>query len=155
MKQLSPEVTIKIKKVSSHFYYFAYGANMNHRAMKKRCPGAIFLSKALLEDYRFLYDGNRGGIYANVVSKKGEQVWGGLFSLDQADLAALDAYEVYPVEYQRKFVKVQGANEKYCRAIIYYRRNQPAGVPTKSYRRLVVWGAKDCGLSFAYIQKYL
>ena len=38
-------------------YYFAYGSNMNHEQMKKRCPSGKFITRALLSGYKYVYDG--------------------------------------------------------------------------------------------------
>ena len=66
--------------------YFAYGANMNHRAMMKLCPDFCFLGCAKLKGYHFAYDGlriGRGGIYANIHPHASRVVYGGLFRIQR------------------------------------------------------------------------
>jgi hypothetical protein len=35
--------------------YFAYGSNLNHFQMKKRCKDSIFLKKLNLKDYKLTF----------------------------------------------------------------------------------------------------
>ena len=60
--------------------YFAYGSNMNHEQMMLRCPSAIFLKRARLENHKFVYDGyskKRNGAVANIIKSSGDIAWGG------------------------------------------------------------------------------
>ncbi len=36
-------------------FYFAYGSNLNHFQMKRRCKDSIFLKKINLKDFRLTF----------------------------------------------------------------------------------------------------
>lgn len=65
--------------------YFGYGSNMNFKQMQDRgCPKYKFISKAYLEDYKFVYDGfskKRQCSVANVIYIPGNRVWRGIFKI--------------------------------------------------------------------------
>lgn len=137
-------------------FYFAYGVNMNHRGMAQRCPDSKFISAASLQDHELLFDGQsliRPGGTANITVNLGHQVWGGLFEISEADLAALDAFERYPDSYQRKKVSVMDTEGNIYEAVVYYRTNQEPAVPGESYLSEVLAGARDCMLPEDYISK--
>jgi len=119
--------------------YFAYGSNLNHKQMKKRCPNSRFLKRAYLKGYRFVYDGYssyRKGAVANIVPDSNSAVWGALWEIDEMDLKRLDEYEGYPYEYKRKMIKVRDDDEKEYEAWVYYREGKKKGNPSKQYRRI-------------------
>lgn len=142
----------------TNYYYFAYGSNMCWEQMKKRCPNARFLTKAILNGYKFVYDGYsnyRGGAVANIVEFEGGNVEGGVFEIDDDCIKNLDHYEGYPKAYQRKIVKVQGENGQTYDAIVYLRKPLENGQPTEDYRNTILQGAKDCGLSRDYVKRFI
>lgn len=140
-------------------YYFAYGSNMNHNQMKQRCPSAEFISRAKLVGYRFVYDGyspKRNGSVANVIkSDKKDVVWGGLYKIDPVCRQSLDCQENYPNSYQRKNVKVIDDDNNEYEAFIYLRKPKKEGKPSHEYRKIVLEGAKDCGLPQDYIDNFI
>jgi hypothetical protein len=133
--------------------YFAYGSNMNHEQMKKRCPGSNFIGLAKLNGYKFVYDGisqTRGGAVANMVESPEDIVWGGIFDVPNID--CLDRFEGAPKIYQRKSVNVQDESGKvYNDILVYLRNGEKIGEPSKEYRELVITGAKNCHLPKNYI----
>ncbi len=68
--------------------YFAYGANLNQRGFKRRCPKATPLSAAVLPGYRLEFR-----TYATIVADKSTSVQGALYTLTSACFHALDKYE--------------------------------------------------------------
>lgn len=93
-------------------YYFAYGSNMNHQQMRKRCPSSIFIKRVFLKGYKFAYNGYSSTwqcSVANIVktSEENNVVWGGLFEINNDNLSALDCYEGYPYSYGRKEIEVK------------------------------------------------
>jgi len=139
--------------------YFAYGSNMNHKQMRKRCPSSTFISEAYIEGYKFVYDGyskNWHGPVANIIISNKDILWGGLFEINRDNLAALDCYEGYPKTYNRKMINVTDINGKIVNALIYIRsKPEDIGQPSEKYRNIVVKGASDCGIVDDYIKKYL
>ena len=138
--------------------YFAYGSNMNHEQMKVRCPGASFLRRAYLDDFKFVYDGYshmRNGAVANIIQAKGSRVWGGLFEINKANLSALDQYEGHPNSYNRAERDVNDDNDIRYKAIVYCRAGKDLGKPLEEYRKIIIQGARDCDVSEEYIQSSL
>ena len=70
--------------------HFAYGSNMDPASMRRRCPTAVAMGRARLNDWRFIV--TRDG-YASIVRAPGAVVHGVLWRLGPRDLAAINAYE--------------------------------------------------------------
>ena len=133
--------------------YFAYGSNMNHEQMKQRCPSSKFIKRASKKGYKFVYDGYSTkwkAAVANIVKSKGNIVWGGLFKINKDNLAALDCYEGYPKTYNRKIMRVKDTKGNVSEAIAYLRIGENLGRPRQDYRKIIIQGAKDCGLPAKY-----
>ena len=79
--------------------YFAYGSNLNHFQMKRRCKDSIFKKKYELKDYRLTFR----SVYraADIEVKKNSIVPGGLFEISKSDEKKLDVYEDFPVLYKK------------------------------------------------------
>ena len=41
-------------------YYFAYGSNLHHAQMKRRCPKCRYIKKHVLHDYRLTFRSKYG-----------------------------------------------------------------------------------------------
>ena len=70
--------------------YFAYGANLDRKAMTERCPGAGVLERASLPDHRLV--SMREG-WLSITPAPGERIEGLLWTLNEEHLVALDLYE--------------------------------------------------------------
>lgn len=70
--------------------YFAYGSNMDERALRTRCPKARMLCLARLVRHRFVLMTNG---FASVRRDPGSDVHGVLFDLALSDIRPLDRYE--------------------------------------------------------------
>lgn len=70
--------------------YFAYGANLDRKAMTERCPGARVLERATLAEHRVT--SMREG-WLSICPATGERTEGLLWELNQDHLVALDRYE--------------------------------------------------------------
>ena len=64
--------------------YFAYGSNLNHFQMKRRCKDSIFLKKYELKDYRLTFRSKYRA--ADIEVKKNSIVPGGLFEISKSCL---------------------------------------------------------------------
>lgn len=82
--------------------YFAYGSNMNPYQMKHRCPGAVPLASAKLENYRLVER-----TFADIEKAEGEVVYGALWACSKDNIVALDRYEGYPSMYGKHMVEVK------------------------------------------------
>ena len=76
--------------------YFAYGSNLNHEQMKRRCSGAKYIKKHTLKSYKLCFSHKTNhSIYghANIVKKKKSKVSGALWHISKKDEKELDWYE--------------------------------------------------------------
>ena len=138
--------------------FFAYGSNMSHSQMNERCPGNEFIKRVFLKGYKFVYDGNskRGaGATGNIVKFKNSKVYGGLYEITEENLATLDKSDGYSEKCNRIEVEVVDDDNNSCMAIVYFRKWKRKGKPSPLYRKIVIMGAWDCGISEGYIGKYL
>lgn len=158
-------------------WYFAYGSNLNSRAVSEWCrhfghrPPSLKPGRpAVLDNYRLsfpIFDEYWGGGIADIVYDPGKYVAGALFDLTEADLKILDQKVKRHLEgdkelgtYKRIEVKVAplGKGEP-VQAITYQginieRYHIP---PTQHYMDLVIQGAYGFGLSMmwiAYLQSF-
>ncbi len=139
-------------------YYFAYGSNMSHKQMEKRCPGSQFVKAVCLRNYKFVYDGcsmTWKGAVANIIKSPGDIVWGGLYEISEEHLKSLDGCEGYPNSYQRRELNVDDDTGTSYSAITYYRNGKTPGSPSEEYEQTVINGANDCRLDPDYIEKAL
>ena len=82
-------------------YYFAYGSNLHHHQMKKRCPNCRFIKKMILKNYRMTFRSKYGA--ADIEKKTGSKVYGALYTISKAAERRLDVYEEYPTLYKKMF----------------------------------------------------
>ena len=138
--------------------YFAYASNMNQAQMKRWCPASRFIKVVCLEGHRFVYDGYSvpwDGAVGNIVTSETEKVWGVLYDITSRDRLTLDAFEGYPRSYERKDVEVKDRDGNVHRAMTYCRTGRAVGKPHPDYEKVVLDGAKECGLPEDYIDKTL
>ena len=79
--------------------YAAYGSNLNHRQMKKRCRDAKFAGTGMLKNYGLCFKGGSDNAFATIVPKEGAFVPVGLWEISSEDEKALDRYEGVPFQY--------------------------------------------------------
>lgn len=102
--------------------YFAFGSNMDHVQMARRCPGATSLGLASLPGHRLVFRGpsqNRGGGVASVDPDPQQAVQGLLWELSEEDILTLDRREGAPHWYKRVTVSVTSADGSTRQAILY------------------------------------
>ena len=122
-------------------FYFAYGSNLHHQQMKKRCPNCEFIKKIILHNY-FLTFRSKYGV-ADIQRKKGKKVFGGLYIISKAAEKRLDIYEEYPTLYKKMYFKYQG---KKVMTYIMPKKNKLVS-PTKRYLNIIKQGYKDCDIN--------
>ena len=125
--------------------YFAYGSNMASRRMRERAPAARAVGRARLAGWRLVADkpGRDGTAKANVVRDPDAHVWGVLWELRVADLAALDRFEG---GYERVAVTV-AAEAGAALATTYASRLRTAAPGlARGYKALVLEGAREHAL---------
>ena len=135
--------------------YFAYGSNMERVQLKRRCPKAKFVAAGLLPDHELVFSGTSrmwGGGIADIRAAAGKNVEGVLWEITESERKALDEYEGYPDLYVRTEVQVRTTAGKMATAFAYVMANPGREAsPSKPYKRLLISGAEEHGLSEAYI----
>tara|TARA_B110000037_G_scaffold135126_1_gene153155 strand:- start:547 stop:942 length:396 start_codon:yes stop_codon:yes gene_type:complete len=127
--------------------YFAYGSNLHHLQMKKRCKDSIFLKKINLKDFRLTFR----NMYADIEFKKNLNVAGALFEISRSDEKKLDMYEDYPIVYKKYFFTYYG------KKVMTYTMTQKTKFtfPSERYLKIIKKGYKDCDLDNKYLNKAL
>ena len=122
-------------------YYFAYGSNLHHLQMKKRCPNCNFIKKIILHNYSLTFRSKHGA--ADIEKKKSGKVYGGLYVISKSAERKLDIYEEYPSLYTKMFFR---HGNKKVMTYIMVKKTRPAS-PTTRYLNVIKQGYKDCRLS--------
>ena len=127
--------------------YFAYGSNLHHLQMKRRCKDSIFLKKINLKDFRLTFR----NMYADIEPKKNSIVQGALFKISKIDEKKLDVYEDYPIVYKKYYFTY------YEKKIMTYTMVKKTlfTYPTKRYLDIIKKGYKDCNLDYKYLNQGL
>ena len=122
-------------------YYFAYGSNLHHIQMKRRCPNCRFIKKITLKNYSLTFRSKYGA--ADIEKKMGKKVYGALYVISKAAEKNLDVYEEYPFLYKKMYFKCQ--NKKVMTYIMV--KKSKLVPPTVKYLNVIKQGYKDCKLS--------
>ena len=129
--------------------YFAYGSNLNHFQMKRRCKDSIFLKKINLKNFRLTFRSKYRA--ADIEPKKNSLVPGALFEISKSDEKKLDVYEDFPILYKKMYFKFYGKT-----VMTYIMPNKTNfRYPTERYLNVVKQGYKDCNLDLKYLMKAL
>ena len=129
--------------------YFAYGSNLNHFQMNRRCKDNIYLKKINLKDFKLTFRSKYRA--ADIEPKKNLIVPGGLFEISKSDEKKLDIYEDYPILYKKYYFIY------YEKKIMTYTmtKKSPFTFPTERYLNIVKKGYKDCKLNSTYLKRAL
>ena len=127
--------------------YFAYGSNLNHFQMKRRCKDSVFLKKSNLKNFRLTFR----NMYADIEFKKKSIVHGALFEISKIDEKKLDAYEDYPVIYKKHYFTYYGKKVMTYTMI----KKTSFKFPTERYLNIVKKGYEDCNLDCKYLNQGL
>ena len=130
--------------------YFAYGSNLDPEQMQWRCPDAIAIGAARLDDWAWRI-GGRG--YATVSPSPGSQVWGAIWNLSDDDLRTLDRYEGLAGGLYRREPIILIANDQPIETLIYIENYDDVGLPWGDYLDRIIAGAKWLGLPEAWINE--
>jgi len=129
--------------------YFAYGANMNVKAMAGRCPGSHPLGRARLARHRFfiMTEG-----FASVTPDSRASVHGVLWDLALRDVRVLDRFEdVARGLYRKIHLPVLREPAGSARALVYIGNSAEQGPPAPDYLPEVIQAARDWSLPPAYL----
>ena len=129
--------------------YFAYGSNLNHFQMKRRCKDSVFLKKINLKNFRLTFRSKYRA--ADIEPKKNSLVTGALFEITKSDEKKLDVYEDFPVLYKKYYFYYYG------KKVMTYTMTKKTlfTFPTERYLNIVKRGYKDCNLDKKFLMKAL
>jgi hypothetical protein len=129
--------------------YFAYGSNLHHFQMKRRCKDSIYLKKINLKNFRLTFRSKYRA--ADIEPKKNLIVPGGLFEISKSDEKKLDVYEDFPNLYKKFYFNYYG------KKVMTYTMTKKTKFtfPSDRYLNIIKKGYKDCGLDKKYLQKGL
>ena len=129
--------------------YFAYGSNLNHYQMRKRCKDSKYIKKFEIKDFRLTFRSKHG--VADIESKKNYFVQGGLYEISKSDEKKLDIYEDFPILYKKIYFDFNGekimAYTMVKKSLFIY--------PSKRYLDVIKQGYKDCKLDSKFLEKAL
>ena len=129
--------------------YFAYGSNLNHFQMKKRCKDSLFLKKYELKGYCLNFRSKYRA--ADIEKKMNSSVPGALFEISKSDEKKLDVYEDFPILYKKHYFYYYGK-----KVMTYTMINKTSfKFPTERYLNIIKRGYKDCNLDVKYLTKGL
>ena len=121
--------------------YFAYGSNLNHKQMKKRCKDSRFIKKIILKNYVLTFRSKYGA--ADIEKKNGKNVYGALYNISKSDERRLDIYEEYPTLYTKMYFK---NNNKLIMTYLMGKKTKRT-TPTFQYFGTIKQGYTDCRIN--------
>ena len=129
--------------------YFAYGSNLHHIQMKRRCKDSIFLKKINLKGFKLTFRSKYRA--ADIEPRKNSIVPGAIFKISKSDEKKLDVYEDYPKLYRKYYFTYYG------KKVMTYTMTQKTlfRFPTERYLNIVKRGYRDCNLDKEYLKKAL
>ena len=130
-------------------YYFAYGSNLHHLQMKKRCPKCRYLKKFVLNNFQLTFR-NKGG-WADIERKNNKKVYGAIYIISKYAENKLDKYEDYPIVYKKIYFKYKGNNVMTYTMV----RKTKLVPPTPRYLNIIKQGYKDCKINVKSLNEAL
>ena len=129
--------------------YFAYGSNLHHFQMKRRCKDSVFIKKIRLKNFKLTFRSKYRA--ADIEPKKNSIVQGGLFEISKSDEKKLDIYEDYPILYKKYYFYYYG------KKVMTYLMVKKTSFkyPTERYLNIVKRGYKDCKLDYKLLKQAL
>ena len=107
--------------------YFAYGMNTNLTQMTTRCPGAVCLGPAWIDNYALVFRH-----FADIEPEVDSYCDGVLWEITEDNLVALDALEGYPYHYTR-FSVVVNTDRGSDTALVYQMTDQSFEQPPSNH----------------------
>lgn len=139
-------------------HYFAYGSNLDlDGKLRGWAPSARLVGTGIVRDRRLAFTRRSlrwGHRAADLLPATGHHAWGALFSVDETDLAGLDACEGAPRHYRRFVVEVERGSER-LPALTYevVDRHLPEAAPATAYAATLLRGARRVGLPAHWIHE--
>ena len=129
-------------KNTEKILYFAYGTNLNKKKFLKKYKNARYLSKYILKDFELVFRSKYR--VADIQRKRGSNVKGIIYEIDEVTEKKLDRYEDYPKLYIKKFF-----NKNSKRVMFYFmKRKTPTLKPAKYYLEVMKSGYRQNNFKF-------
>jgi len=129
--------------------YFAYGSNLHHFQMKRRCKDSLFIKKINLKNFRLTFRSKYRA--ADIEPKKNSIVPGALYEISKSDEKKLDIYEDFPNLYKKYYFYYYGKKVMTYTMV----KKSVFTFPTERYLNIVKKGYKNCSLDNKYLYKAL
>ena len=129
--------------------YFAYGSNLHHFQMKRRCKYSVFIKRINLKNFKLTFRSKYRA--ADIEPKKNSVVPGGLYEISKNDEKKLDVYEDFPKLYKKYYFLYYGKKVMTYTMV----KKTPFRYPTERYLNVVKRGYRDCSLDLKYLNKGL
>jgi gamma-glutamylcyclotransferase (GGCT)/AIG2-like uncharacterized protein YtfP len=134
--------------------YAAYGSNMDHAQMARRCPHSPQEATGWLEGWRLTFGGadiGWEGALATVVEDEGNRVFVVLYEVSEADEQALDQWDGATLGYYRKSkVRVSTLDGEVV-AWLYVLDDYEGGLPSPQYLGIMADAAEAAGAPSDYV----
>jgi hypothetical protein len=134
-------------------HYFAFGGNLSDARLRQRAPSARALGAARLAGFRLCLDklASDGSGKLNLARDAAASVWGVVFRIAPAELAALDGFEL---GYVQTLVSVRLRGVVPLEARTYLSEQHAPGLRAQPwYKELIVAGAREHGLPAEWIEQ--
>lgn len=129
--------------------YFAYGSNMDEKAMAGRCPKSVAIGPAVLRGHALVIMPEG---YASVMRNRASSVYGLVWDLALSDVAALDAYENIAGGLYRKILQpVALLSGGRAQALVYAGNSAGGGVPKDGYLEQIVSHCERLNFPAGYV----
>jgi gamma-glutamylcyclotransferase (GGCT)/AIG2-like uncharacterized protein YtfP len=138
--------------------HFAYGSTLSSKYLRRHCPDAGFLVRAVLPNFRIIFpvysEEMKGGI-ASIILDPGKLVRGVLYEIPEDEMETLDEAEgVEGGLYTRQLFLVLGEDRRLHRAALY-RAVEERGlyILSRRYVELMLEGAEEHRLDPGYVER--
>ena len=129
-------------------YYIAYGIDICQEQMKRKCPDAELIGKAMLKDYALEFHGA-----VSVIPQKDTQVPVLIWKISEADEIRLDICKgIYEGIYQKETCGTE-VDDRIIFGIIYMNHSSQVSLPKISYIQKIIHGYEQNGMDVNYIQE--
>lgn len=124
-------------------FYIAYGSNMNKTQMARRCPHAIVVGTAIINDYELLFRGHEHSAVATIEPKKGSRVPVAVWFITPTDERSLDVYEGYPHLYIKQDFEIIVHGNRITAMAYIMTPGRKKGMPSDHYLGVIEDGYAD------------
>lgn len=126
--------------------YIAYGSNLDRGQMACRCPGAKVIGTTTLRGWRLAFMGRPWNAHATILPDPDASTPVLLWTITEADEAALDRYEgVRGGYYTKEYVTARVGGQTYEDALVYIMSPNPYNRPHPSYVVTILNGYRQAG----------